>query len=121
MQLHREELPTVERYYPQSFPSVREADASILLGGGYIHEFVAMIAHEAQGKPVSPCPTSVEQALAERYHTILQQQYRELIAADRHIEVYLPCLAEEWRGRRVRLKAGDANLRMPSRSHIWRG
>ena len=93
--LHLEFLPSIEGYYPESFPSVKDADAIILISGGEIHEFVACVAHHVQGEPVVAIP-SFGGAAKSLYGNLLREHYEGLATSDRKIRDELGVLEEAW-------------------------
>ena len=94
--LHPKFLPSVEgRFYPQSFPSVKDADAIILISGERIHQFVACVAHHVQGEPVVAIPSfgGVAKSL---YENLFREHYEDLATSDPEIRDELSVLEGAW-------------------------
>ena len=95
VRLQIELLPTVTQYYPESFPSISHAEATILLGGQDIHEFVAMVGHEAKHQPIVALP-AFGGAGRVLYRSVLQRIYRESAEKSQGIRELLPVLEAPW-------------------------
>ena len=96
VKLQTELLPTISEYYPESFPSISHAEATILLGGRDIHEFVAMVGHEAKHQPIVAL-SAFGGAGRVLYRSVLQKTYRQSAQTSRDIRELLPVLEASWK------------------------
>ena len=109
-------LPGPEEYEPESFPSVKEADAIILISGGELSEYVACAAHYVRDLPVVAIP-SFGGAAAALYDDVFLNRYEDFASGDAQIRKLLSVLNETWDEDRndtpnggAQAKNGDSNI-----------
>lgn len=84
-----------QKYESESFPSVRQASAIILVSGGELSEYVACAAHYVRDLPVVAI-TSFGGAAAALYDDVFLNRYEGFASGDAQVRELLGVLDDTW-------------------------